>query len=228
MTDILIAEDDANIREWVAVALEHSTCRVRAVADGAAALKAWAEKRPSLIILDVMMPKVSGWDVVSEIRKTDKLVPVLMLSARSAEADKVTGLELGADDYLTKPFGVAELRARVAALLRRASAASLARPGGDVFTIGGLTVDAASSALVTADGERTELTPLELGILRFLNAHRGEVVSRENLLAGLWGVAYTGTTRTIDTRIGRLRQKMGEAGALIETVYAAGYRLRTS
>lgn len=228
MTDILIAEDDANIREWVAVALEHSTCRVRAVADGAAALKAWAEKRPSLIILDVMMPKVSGWDVVSEIRKTDKLVPVLMLSARSAEADKVTGLELGADDYLTKPFGVAELRARVAALLRRASAASLAKPGGDEFKIASLTVEAASSALVAANGERTELTPLELGILRFLNAHRGEVVSRENLLAGLWGVAYTGTTRTIDTRIGRLRQKMGAAGALIETVYAAGYRLRTS
>ena len=120
MTDILFAEDDADIREWVSVALERDTCRIRAVADGAAAVQAYGEKRPDLMILDVMMPKMSGWDVVGEIRRRDKVVPILMLTAKAAESDKVLGLGLGADDYLTKPFGLAELRARVAALLRRA------------------------------------------------------------------------------------------------------------
>lgn len=226
MTDILFAEDDAEIREWVTVALERDTCRVRAVDNGAAAVQAYAEKRPDLMILDVMMPKMSGWDVVTEIRRKDKAVPILMLTAKAAEQDKVMGLGLGADDYLTKPFGLAELRARVAALLRRAGVQASAPTAVASFPFGAFTVDAARSALVDASGERTELTALELGILRFLAAHAGEVVSREALLNGLWGISYSGTTRTIDTRIGNLRQKLGADGALIETVYGSGYRYR--
>lgn len=226
MTDILFAEDDPEIREWVAVALERDTCRVRAVDNGAAAVQAYAEKRPDLMILDVMMPKMSGWDVVAEIRRRDRAVPILMLTAKAAEQDKVMGLGLGADDYLTKPFGLAELRARVAALLRRAGIQASDQASVESFAFGAFTVDAAKSELVSAAGVRTELTALELGILRFLAAHPGEVVSRESLLNGLWGISYSGTTRTIDTRIGNLRQKLGAAGALIETVYGSGYRYR--
>ena len=226
MTDILFAEDDPEIREWVAVALERDTCRVRAVDNGAAAVQAYAEKRPDLMILDVMMPKMSGWDVVAEIRRRDRAVPILMLTAKAAEQDKVMGLGLGADDYLTKPFGLAELRARVAALLRRAGIQASDQASVESFAFGAFTVNAAKSELVSAAGVRTELTALELGILRFLAAHPGEVVSRESLLNGLWGISYSGTTRTIDTRIGNLRQKLGAAGALIETVYGSGYRYR--
>ncbi len=226
MTDILIAEDTAEIREWVAVALERDTCRVRAVADGAAAVKAYEEKRPDLMILDVMMPRMSGWDVLSEIRKRDKVVPILMLTAKAAEADKVMGLGLGADDYLTKPFGLAELRARVAALLRRAGVSAGTKREDDEFPFASFTVNAPRSVLIAKDGTETELTSLELGILKFLAAHPGEIVSRESLLNGLWGISYSGTTRTIDTRVGCLRQKLGVGGSRIETVYGAGYRYR--
>lgn len=226
MTDILFAEDDADIREWVSVALERDTCRIRAVADGAAAVQAYGEKRPDLMILDVMMPKMSGWDVVGEIRRRDKVVPILMLTAKAAESDKVLGLGLGADDYLTKPFGLAELRARVAALLRRAGVSASTRRDDDEFRFGSFKVSVPKSALTAKDGTSQELTPLELGILRFLVAHRGDVVSRESLLNGLWGISYTGTTRTIDTRVAALRQKLGPEAALIETVYGSGYRCR--
>ncbi len=226
MTDVLFAEDDANIREWVAVALENGTCRVRPAADGAAALKAYEEKRPDLVILDVMMPKISGWDVLTEIRKKDKAVPIMMLTAKAAEADKVAGLGLGADDYLAKPFGLAELRARVAALLRRAAVGAAAQQTVQTFRVGSSSVDVQRSVLVSGGGSETELTALELGILKFLAAHRGETVSRDSLLNGLWGLSYNGTTRTIDTRVARLRQKLGEDGSLIESVYGTGYRLR--
>ena len=226
MTDVLFAEDDANIREWVAVALENGTCRVRPAADGAAALKAYEEKRPDLVILDVMMPKISGWDVLTEIRKKDKAVPIMMLTAKAAEADKVAGLGLGADDYLAKPFGLAELRARVAALLRRAAVGAAAQQTVQTFRVGSSSVDVQRSVLVSGGGSETELTALELGILKFLAAHRGETVSRDSLLNGLWGLSYNGTARTIDTRVARLRQKLGEDGSLIESVYGPGYRLR--
>lgn len=226
MTDVLFAEDDDNIREWVSVALESRSCRVRAVADGAAALKRYEERRPDLVILDVMMPKMSGWDVLSEIRRRDKAVPIMMLTAKAAESDKVAGLGLGADDYLTKPFGLAELRARVAALLRRAGVSAATRPADEDFAFGSFRVSVPRSSLSGPDGREIGLTQLELGILRFLAAHPGETVTRDSLLNGLWGVSYEGTARTIDTRIVRLRQKLGADGALIETVYGAGYRYR--
>lgn len=228
MTDILFAEDDANIREWVVVALESGgQFRVRTAADGAAAVKAYEERRPDLMILDVMMPRMSGWDVVSEIRRRDKSVPILILSAKSAEADKVTGLGLGADDYLAKPFGLAELRARVAALIRRAAVSSVPeRSDMRTFAVGTHKVDPKRSVVVAKDGTETELTQLELGILSFLAAHRGETVSRDSLLAGIWGSSYQGTNRTIDTRLAKLRQKLGRDAESVETVYGSGYRLR--
>lgn len=219
MTDILLAEDDPDIREWVGVALERDNARVRACADGEAALVAYREKRPDLMILDVMMPKKSGWDVLLAIREHDRHVPIMMLTAKSSESDKVQGLGIGADDYMTKPFGVRELRARVAALLRR-SGVNMSGSGSRTFAFAGHKVDADRRKLGEID-----LTELETDILRFLAAHPGEAVSRENMIAGIWGATYDGTNRTLDTRIAGLRKKLGPAlSRHIETVYGTGYR----
>ena len=219
MTDILLSEDDPDIREWVGVALERDNVRVRSCADGEAALVAYREKRPDLLILDVMMPKKSGWDVLLEIRERDRHLPIMMLTAKSSESDKVQGLGIGADDYMTKPFGVRELRARVAALLRR-SGVNMSGGGARTFAFAGLKVDAQQRKL----GE-IELTELETAVLRFLAAHPGEAVSREKMIAGIWGNTYDGTNRTLDTRIAALRKKLGPAlSGHIETVYGTGYR----
>ena len=215
MADVLIAEDDADIREWVALALTKAHYRVRTVADGAAALVAYAERRPDILILDIMMPRKSGYDVCIEIRKT----------AKGTEQDKVLGLDLGADDYLAKPFGLSELKARVAALLRRAAMPPAETPG-ETIKYGTYVVDVASQRICSADGTETPLTPLELGLLRYLAAHPGEAVSRDKLLNALWGVSYMGTTRTLDQRINLLRKKLGPEADRIETVYGRGYRFR--
>lgn len=219
MTDVLFAEDDADIREWATVALEMDNVRVRACPDGEAALVAYREKRPDVMILDVMMPKKSGWDVLLEIREHDKLLPIMMLTAKSTESDKVQGLGMGADDYMTKPFGVRELRARVAALVRRSGVAK----GGsaNTFKFGGMKVDVDRRAI----GD-IAITELEANILRFLAAHPGEVVSRESMIAGIWGNTYDGTNRTLDNRILSLRKKLGPAASRIETVYGSGYRYK--
>jgi len=225
MSDILIAEDDAQIREWVAYALERDHHQVRTVADGAAVLVAYAEKRPELLILDIMMPKMSGYDVLLKIRENDRTVPILMLTAKSTESDKVLGLGLGADDYVTKPFGVRELQARVSALLRRASVVQT--KACESFRFAAHRVDAAKRMLTKATGETVELTELEVGILRFLAAHPDEVVSRDMLMTCVWGASYGGTNRTLDNRILALRKKLGPDADHIETVYGTGYRYKT-
>ena len=225
MADVLIAEDDADIREWVALALTKAHYRVRTVADGAAALVAYAERRPDILILDIMMPRKSGYDVCIEIRKKDRQLPIIMLTAKGTAQDKVLGLDLGADDYLAKPFGLSELKARVAALLRRAAMPPAETPG-ETIKYGTYVVDVASQRIRSADGTETPLTPLELGLLRYLAAHPGEAVSRDKLLNALWGVSYMGTTRTLDQRINLLRKKLGPEADRIETVYGRGYRFR--
>ena len=226
MTDILFAEDDPQIREWVAYSLERDHHRVRSVADGEAALTAYAEKRPDLVILDIMMPKKSGYDVLLKIRETDRALPILMLTAKSTESDKVMGLGVGADDYMTKPFGVRELQARVSALLRRASVNASVGKSAENFRFATFKVNVARRILISATGDETELTELEVSLLRFLSAHPGEVVSRDALLNGIWGTSYDGTNRTLDNRILALRKKLGDAARHIETVYGSGYRYR--
>ena len=225
MAEVLIAEDNPEIREWLGVALSKSHYEVRSAPDGEEALVAYAEKRPDLLILDIMMPKKSGYDVCVEIRKKDRRLPILMLTAKTAEYDKVMGLDLGADDYLTKPFGLAELKARVSALLRRANMPPAEAPG-ERIVVGACTIDVPRQKVIAADGVETDITPLELGILRFLFAHQGEVVSRDVLLNAVWGMSYTGTTRTLDQRINLLRKKLGKEAQRIETIYGKGYRLR--
>ena len=228
MAEILIAEDDASIREWVAVALEADGHSVRSAVDGAAALAAYAGHRPDLLVLDVMMPKKSGYDVCQEIRRRDPSLPILMLTAKGTEADKVLGLGLGADDYMTKPFGVRELSARVTALLRRTYAAETAGRSETRFQIGGHVVDAAAATISSPEGTTEALTPHELALLRLFATHPGEILSRDRLLNEVWGYAYMGTTRTLDQRVAVIRRKLGADAPLVETLYGQGYRLRVT
>ncbi len=224
MADILLAEDDAHIREWLPIVLEGERHRVRTAADGVAALAAYEKHRPDLLILDVMMPKKSGYDVCSEIRRKDPTLPILMLTAKSTEADKVLGLGLGADDYLTKPFGVRELCARVSAMLRRVRVDETARLAKDVFAVGSFQVDARRRMLIAEDGAEQELSALELGVLRLLVAHAGEILSRDRMLNEVWGVNYLGSTRTLDQHVSMVRKKLGHEADRIETIYGSGYR----
>ena len=227
MSRILVAEDDPAIREGLVATLESDGHEVRAAADGAEALARVAEERPDLLLLDVMMPRKSGWDVCAELRRTDPALPIVFLTAKGAESDKVLGLGLGADDYVVKPFGVRELLARVRAALRRAAAPSSADAAaeGD-FDFAGARVLAAALSVRAPDGTASPLAPRELALLRLFAAHPGQVLLRDYLLNAAWGVSYLGTTRTLDQHVARLRKKLGPAGAAIETVHAVGYRYR--
>ncbi len=225
MAVVLVAEDDPQIREWVGVALEADRHEVRLAADGAAALASYAERRPDLLVLDIMMPKKSGYEVCQEIRRGDPALPILMLTAKGSESDKVLGLSLGADDYLVKPFGVRELCARVSALLRRAYATETSRGVGDTFKIGSHEIDARRGVISAGDGSgAAELSPQELALLRLFAAHPGEILDRDRLLNEVWGANYFGTTRTLDQRVVAIRRKLGADASLVETIYGRGYR----
>jgi DNA-binding response OmpR family regulator len=225
---ILIAEDEAPLRQGLIDLLEGEGYRVTAVADGAAALVRFGAERPDLVLLDVMMPEQSGYDVCRAIRKTDSLTPILMLTAKGEEIDKVIGLELGADDYVTKPFGLHELRARVAALLRRAGqslpANATALP--DRFQIGTAVIDRKCYRVEHA-GATADLTPREVKLLEIFYQRQGEVLSRNDLLNAVWGIDYFGTTRTLDQHIAQLRKKIEPNPAtpqVITTIHGVGYR----
>lgn len=226
MSEILFAEDDADIRKWVAVALETEGYAVRTVPDGEAALAAYAAQRPDLLMLDIMMPKRDGVSVCAEIRRRDAALPILMLTARTAERDKIAGLGAGADDYMTKPFGLGELLARIAALLRRARLLPARAPRADApFRLGAHMIDGARLTVIAPDGTETPLAAREYELLRLLAAHPGEVLRRDNILDELWGVAFHGNTRTLDQHVALIRRKLGADAARIETVRNVGYRL---
>ena len=225
---ILIAEDDADLRQGLIDLLRGEGYRVTAAADGAAALAAYQGERPDLLLLDVMMPEKSGFDLCREIRRLDSRTPLLLLTAKGEEIDKVIGLELGADDYITKPFGLHELRARIAAALRRARGNGPAEPPvPDRFVLGGATVDRRTYR-VERDGISQPLSPRELKLLEVFAARPGEVLSRNELLNAGWGIDYFGTTRTLDQHIAQLRKKLEvDPGkpVVIVTVHGVGYRL---
>ncbi len=199
MRDILIAEDNALLAKGICTALKSERYRVRHVADGAAALAAIAEQRPDVLVLDIMMPNTDGITVCRTIRRTDAHLPILMLTARGLDSQKVEGLSAGADDYLTTPFSIAELIARIAALLRRALLA--APTGAGVFAFGSSTVDASTLTITASDGTSQRILPRELGFLRLFAENPGKVFTRDDLLDRFWGVSYYGTTRTLDQRL---------------------------
>ena len=219
---ILLAEDDAVTREALIELLSGEGHHVVAAKDGREALAHWSSHRPGLILLDIMMPHASGYEVCRTIRRDDRHTPVLFLSAKSEEVDVVLGLELGADDFLRKPFGKHEFLARVRALLRRHEA-----PGqSDLFLLGPWEIHP-KRLLARRDGIEIELTVREVKMLSLLTRRRGEVLTRDELLNECWGLEYYPESRTLDQHVLNLRKKI-EADpsrpALIETVRGAGYR----
>ena len=223
MRDILVAEDNVLLAKGICTALKSERYRVRHVADGEAALAAIAERRPDVLVLDIMMPKMDGITVCRTIRRTDAHLPILMLTARGLDSQKVEGLSAGADDYLTKPFSIAELLARIAALLRRALLVA-PQSAADTFAFGAATVDASTLTVTASDGTSQRLLPRELGLLKLFAENPGKVFSRDELLDRFWGVSYYGTTRTLDQRLMLLRKKLGSDAARIESVHGVGYK----
>ena len=219
---IWCVEDDASIRDIEVYALNSTGFEARGFADGAAFWAALEKERPELAVLDVMLPEIDGIQLLRRMKADAALrdIPVIMATAKGAEYDKILGLDLGADDYLTKPFGVMELVSRVKAVLRRC------RPRqAEVLRCGGLTVDEQEHS-VTADGARVELTYKEFQLLRLFLAHPGTAFTRDQLMEQVWGMDFCGESRTVDMHIRTLRQKIGPYGGCIETVRSVGYRWR--
>jgi two-component system phosphate regulon response regulator PhoB len=223
---ILVVEDERDISALVAYHLTKEGYRVRTAEGGQEALELAEAERPDLVVLDLMLPGFSGYDVLTELQKRPELadVPVIVLTARREEADRVKGLELGADDYVTKPFSPRELILRVAAVLRRAQSPAVAGAG-RVLRGGPVTVDL-NAMRVVADSEAVDLTPTEYRLLVTLLERRGRVQSRQQLLEDAWDIHARIETRTVDMHVQRLRSKLGESGSMIETVRGFGYRYR--
>ena len=219
---VLVVDDEPDIVALVAYHLAKAGYRVSTAATGPDALRAAREERPALIVLDLMLPGMSGFDVLEKLRAHDatREVAVLMLTARKEEPDRIRGLTLGADDYLTKPFSPAELILRVGAILRR-----IGGGGADTLAVGPLVIDRAAHT-VAVDGRALDLTATEYKLLLTLAERRGRVQARTQLLQTVWDAAPDIQTRTVDMHVQRLRTKLGPAGDLIETVRGFGYRLK--
>ncbi len=217
---ILVVDDEANIVHLARMYLERDGFQVVSVGDGAAALEAVRRLRPALVVLDVMLPEVDGFEVCRRLRAEGNPTPILMLTARDEDVDRIVGLELGADDYLTKPFNPRELVARVKAILRRARPVTAEAP----LHLGDLVVDPAARE-VHCHGQAISLRNREFDLLLVLARHRGQVLSREQLLNLAWGYDYVGETRTVDVHIAQLRKKLAASTVRIETVIGVGYKL---
>ena len=219
---IYCVEDNTEIRELVVYTLQMTGFTARGFVDGKDFFAAIKEELPELVLLDIMLPGEDGLQILKKLRasETTRAIPVIMLTAKTTEYDKVIGLDSGADDYLTKPFGMMELIARIKAVLRRASVAEES----DEITIGPLVVYRDEHRVLN-NGVEVALTPKEFSLLLYLIENRGIVLTRERLLSEVWGFDYYGETRTVDAHIRSLRMKLGEASDLIETVRGIGYRI---
>jgi len=219
---ILLVDDEDAVQKLLTYPLEHEGFRVLQARDGEEALRRFESEHVDLVVLDLMIPKLDGLEVCRRLR-THSAVPIIMLTARDDELDKVVGLELGADDYITKPFSIREFRSRVRALLRRASL-NATDGGRDVISVDGLSIDLAKRA-VELEGRRIDLTYVEFELLRTLAAKAGRVYSRQALLQSLWGDYAYREPRTIDVHVRHLREKLDDS-ELIQTVRGVGYRFR--
>ncbi len=220
---IYCVEDDKTIRELEIYTLEQTGFTARGFADGMEMLDALESEIPDLIVLDIMLPEMDGIEILKRLRADAKHkdIPVIMATAKGTEMDKITGLNLGADDYLVKPFGVMEMVARINAVLRRT-----VKNEETSMTVGGITLHEAEHTVSVA-GEHIELTHKEFEILRLFMKNKNIVFSREKLMNEVWGSDYMGESRTVDMHIKTLRQKLGEAGGQIKTVIGVGYRLES-
>lgn len=216
---ILVVDDEALMRKLVKDFLVKKDYDVIEAENGEVALdKFYEDSSISLIILDVMMPKLNGWEVCKEVRATSK-VPIIMLTAKSTEADELLGFELGVDEYIAKPFSPRILSARVDAILRRSNKLT----GEDLLSIGGIEINRVAH-LVTIDGANVELSYKEFELLTFFMENEGIALSREKILNHVWNYDYFGDARTIDTHVKKLRSKMGEKGSYIKTIWGMGYK----
>ena len=219
---IWCVDDDNTIRDIEVYTLTQTGFDAKGFADGISMLEALKTEKPELIVLDIMLPGKDGVEVLKEIRQSPETrkIPVIMATAKGTEMDKIQGLDTGADDYLVKPFGVMEMVSRIKAVLRRCE------PDGkeEVLSIGEITLSD-KEHLVTVNGEKVVLTFKEFEILKLFMSNPGIVFSRDKLLSEVWGIDYLGESRTVDMHIKTLRQKLGDAGALIETVIGVGYKM---
>lgn len=221
---IFCVEDDSNIRELVVYTLESTGFKARGYEDGSSFLKALALETPELILLDIMLPGEDGMELLKKLKASPKTrdIPVIMVTAKGAEYDKVRGLDSGADDYVTKPFGMMELVSRIKAVLRRSS--SLSDRNEDTIVLGDIEINTKKHE-VTADGEVVNLTLKEYELLKRLMKNSNIVLTRDQLLEDIWGYDFDGETRTVDVHVRTLRQKLGKSGERIETVRGVGYRM---
>ena len=222
---IVIIEDERDLAELLAFNLEKEGYQPIIALDGKTGLERVVSEKPGLVILDLMLPEMGGIELCRLLRKQESTaaIPVIMVTAKGEEIDRVVGFEVGADDYLVKPFSTRELLLRIKAILRRANGE---RQEEKSLTIGPLTIDI-SRHLVTVAGEEVTLTSTEFKLLLTLAQRRGRMQSREHLLRHVWGYSHTADTRTVDTHITRLRNKLGVAGDLIKTVRGFGYKMET-
>lgn len=228
---ILVVEDDPAILAGLVDLLAGEGFEAVSAQDGEEALRVYEAQKPDLILLDIMIPEKSGYDVCKQIRREDLLTPIVMLTAKGEEVDKVVGLEIGADDYIVKPFSVKELLARIRAALRRARARTASRQRDDsAIAFGNIRID--PKTLKGRKGKKSfPVTMRELDLIRFLYEHDGEVVDRFLILDEVWGIKYEGTTRTLDQHIAKLRQKIEDDPSnprYIVTVHGVGYRFFSS
>ena len=218
---ILVVEDEASIASFVSLYLKNAGYDVTTAANGAEALAAAEREQPSLIVLDLMLPDIDGIEICRRIRQKSD-VPILMLTARDEDVDKIIGLEVGADDYMTKPFNPRELVARVKSILRRTTPERKERES-EVIQHGDLVVDAGRREAKVRD-EEIQLAPKEFDLLWELLDHRGLVLTRDQLLERVWGYTFAGDTRTVDVHVRQLRRKLGEASPIV-TVWGVGYKV---
>jgi two-component system, OmpR family, alkaline phosphatase synthesis response regulator PhoP len=223
-TRVLIVEDDRDIADLVAHYLGKAGFTTEQLSSGREALKAIGEHPPELLILDLMLPQLDGLEICRAVRANEKTagIPIIMLTARGDESDRIVGLEIGADDYIAKPFSPNELVARARALLRRTQRTGPARPA--ATTYGSIVVDP-ETHIVSSDGDGITLTAKEFLLLEYLLQHRGRVLSRDVLLTDVWGYRYTGGTRTVDVHVRRLREKLPLLADALVTVKQFGYKL---
>jgi DNA-binding response OmpR family regulator len=226
MKKVLVIEDDKSIADLLEIHLKDLNCEVETIMDGSEGLKTATSDQFDLIVLDLMLPGVNGLDICKEVRKNDIYTPILMLTSKSEEMDKVLGLEVGADDYLTKPFSIREFIARAKAILRRVEAIQKEIGSDSDISVSDLSIEA-SKRKVTLKGERIELTPKEFDLLHLLASHPGKTYTREQLLNILWGYQYNGYEHTVNSHINRLRSKIEpdiSTPKYILTSWGVGYR----